>query len=183
MMLKYNTRFSGLNTQPGTIDRDVELVENEDGSMTQRSIDAFQGACYPSTKQIVERVRQIRMTEVGKGLRNIFIMTNGSPEWIEELREALMKDYPWKQISSSLEMLLTWEQKFAAQAVDMMIGQRADVFIGNGVSRINPLSLSLRLSFSPLASSFLNQFSSLTGTVFTLRIASGFAPERQRLWL
>lgn len=87
------------------------------------------------------------MTEEGKGLRNIFIMTNGSPEWIAELKEALMKDYPWKQISSSLEMRVTWEQKFTAQAVDMMIGQRADVFIGNGVSALIPLSLGLSLLF------------------------------------
>ena len=130
-MRSWGTQFSGLNTQPGTIDRGPDLVEYDD---TQGSIDAFQRACYPSTKQIVERVRQIRMTEDGKGLRNIFIMTNGSPEWVEELREALMKDHPWKQISSSLQMKVTWEQKFTAQAVDMMIGQRADVFVGNGVS-------------------------------------------------
>ena len=60
-------------------------------------------------------------------------MTNGSPEWVEELKKALMKDYPWKQISSSWQMQVNWEQMFTAQAVDMMIGQRADVFIGNGV--------------------------------------------------
>lgn len=126
--------FSGLNTQPGTIDKDIKLVEKEDGSLTQASMDAFQKACYPDVDQIVERVRQIRMTEEGKGLRNIFIMTNGSPEWIEELREALMKDHPWEQIASSLQMQVSWEQKFVAQSVDMMIGHRADVFIGNGVS-------------------------------------------------
>ena len=125
---------SGLNVQPGTIDKGVKLVENQNGSLTRASIDAFQRACYPNTNQIVERVRQIRMTEEGKGLRNIFIMTNGSPEWIEELKEALMKDHPWKKIASSLQMRVTWEQKFVAQSVDMMIGHRADVFIGNGVS-------------------------------------------------
>ena len=129
----WKARFSGLNIQPGTIDPDLNLVENEDGSLTQDSIDAFQRACYPSTAQIVERVRQIRMTEEGEGLRNVFVMTNGSPEWLEELKAALMEDYPWKQISSSLEMRVTWEQKFTAQSVDMMIGQRADVFVGNGV--------------------------------------------------
>lgn len=128
------TRFTGLNTQPGTIDKSIELEENWVGSSTQASIDAFQKACYPNVTQIVERVRQIRMTEEGEGLRNIFIMTNGSPEWIEELRDALMMDHPWEQIASSLQMQVSWEQKFVAQAVDMMIGQRADVFIGNGVS-------------------------------------------------
>jgi len=121
-------------------------------------MEAFQRACYPDVDQIVKRVRQIRMTNEGKELTNIFIMTNGSPEWIEELGEALMKDHPWKQITSSLQMQVTWEQKFVAQAVDMMIGQRADVFIGNG-------------------------FSSLTGVIFTLRVASGLAAGRQRLWL
>jgi len=103
-------------------------------------------------------VREIRNTEEGKNLRNIFLMTNGSPEWIEELKEALMKDHPWERITSSLQMQVSWEQKFVAQAVDMMIGQRADVFVGNG-------------------------FSSLTGVVFMLRIGSGLVPGRQRLWL
>jgi len=69
-----------------------------------------------------------------------------------------VKDHPWEQIASSLQMRISWEQKFVAQAVDMMIGHRADVFVGNG-------------------------FSSLTGTVFTIRIASGLAARRQRLWL
>lgn len=126
--------FSGLNTQPGTVDKDIKLAENWDGSLTQASIDAFQKACYPDTDQIVERVRQIRGTKEGKALRNIFIMTNGSPEWVGELREALMRDHPWEQIASSLQMEVSWEQKFVAQAVDMMVAQRSDVFIGNGVS-------------------------------------------------
>ena len=150
------SRFSGLNVQPGTIDKDMELEENTDGSLTDASMDAFQRACYPDVDQIVERVRQIRMTEEGKELGNIFIMTNGSPEWIEELREALMKDHPWKQITSSLQMQVSWEQKFVAQAVDMMIGQRADVFIGNGVSASTSFDLprfssppAISLSFRP----------------------------------
>ena len=134
ILRSYGVRFTGLNIQPGTIDEALKLEQNRDGSLTQNSMDAFQRACYPDVDQIVGRVRQIRMTEEGKRLRNIFIMTNASPEWVEELREALMRDHPWKKIASSLQMRVSWEQKFVAQAVDMMIGQRADVFIGNGVS-------------------------------------------------
>ena len=137
----WKSSFHGLNTQPGTVDKDITLVEGEGGSLTQASADAFQRACFPNVNQIVERVRQIRQTEEGKGLRNVFIMTNGSPEWVEGLREALMKDYPWKLIASSLQMRVSWEQKFVSSAVDMMIAQRSDVFIGNGVSA-PPLSLS-----------------------------------------
>jgi hypothetical protein len=137
-LLRSKIRFTGLNTQPGTTDKNIILEENWAGSPTQASVDTFQRACYPDLNQIVERVRQIRMTKEGKVLRNVFIMTNGSPEWIEELREALMRDHPWEQIASSLQMQVSWEQKFVAQAVDMMIGQRADLFIGNGVSTSAP---------------------------------------------
>jgi len=144
----WKTPFVGLNTQPGTVDKDIKLVDAGGGSLTQASMDAFQRACYPDINQIVERIRQIRETEEGKKLRNIFIMTNGSPEWIEELKEALMKDHPWEKITSSLQMQVSWEQKFVAQAVDMMIAQRSDVFIGNGVSA--PTLSSDPLRFSPL---------------------------------
>ena len=149
--------FTGLNTQPGTMDKNIKLIENRDGSLTQASADAFQRACYPDTDQIVERVRQIRMTEEGKDLRNIFIMTNGSPEWVQELKDALMKDYQWEQISSSLQMQVSWEQKFVAQSVDMMIGQRADVFIGNGVS-VSTLFLHPFWPSSPACSPLLSSF-------------------------
>ena len=177
----WKTTFTGLNTQPGTTDRDITLVEDEGGSLTPASVNAFQRACYPDINQIVERVRQIRQTKEGKRLRNVFIMTNGSPEWVEELREALVKDHPWKLIASSLQMRVSWEQKFVASAVDMMIAQRSDVFIGNGVSTLTPLTFSRD---QPWCSSFVvPQFSSLTGVVFTLRIANGLAAARQRLWL
>ena len=157
LLVSWKVPFSGLNNQPGTIDKDVQLVENEDGSLSQASRDALQRACYPDTDQIVERVRQIRETEEGKKLRNVFIMTNGSPEWVQELEEALMKDHKWEQIASSLQMHVSWEQKFVAQAVDMMIGHRSDVFIGNGVNL--PLGLLLFFIAHSLVS-FLNPSSS-----------------------
>ena len=34
---------------------------------------------------------------------------------------------------TSRDLYLSWEAKPVAQAVDMLIGQRAQVFIGNGV--------------------------------------------------
>lgn len=70
------------------------------------------------------------------GLRNVYVMTNASPAWLEELKVALRKTYDWDQIASSRDLKLSWEQKYVAQTVDMMIGQRAQVFIGNGVSRV-----------------------------------------------
>ena len=72
---RWKTRFGGLNTPSETIDRGIDPIENKDGSSTQHSKDAFQKACCSGTEQIAQRVRQIRMTEEGKGLRTVFIMT------------------------------------------------------------------------------------------------------------
>lgn len=94
--------------------------------------------CYPTIPQIVEKVMAVKNARRGKGtpLRKIFIMSNGSKEWLAELKAALMQEGPgeWDGIHSSRDLTLSWEQKYVAQAVDMHIGQRAQVFIGNGVS-------------------------------------------------
>jgi hypothetical protein len=39
------------------------------------------------------------------------------------------------RVSTSRDLALDWEQKVVAEAVDMYVGQCAEVFIGNGVSR------------------------------------------------
>ncbi|OBZ67004.1 hypothetical protein A0H81_12820 [Grifola frondosa] len=89
--------------------------------------------CYPETDKIVERVEEIRQTNAGSGLENVYIMTNGPASWIAELKDALEAKYPWKNIASSRDLVLNHEQKYIAQAIDMLVGQRAQVFIGNGV--------------------------------------------------
>ncbi|KAI0756207.1 hypothetical protein C8Q80DRAFT_15408 [Daedaleopsis nitida] len=40
----------------------------------------------------------------------------------------------WENIASSRKLSLGWEQQLVAQSVDMLIGQRAQVIIGNGLS-------------------------------------------------
>ena len=63
-------------------------------------------------------------------------MANGKREWVAELKEAFLVTGHWDNIASSRDLELNDEQQYVAQAADMLIGQRADVFIGNGVSRI-----------------------------------------------
>ena len=53
---------------------------------------------------------------------------------MEELKDELRKMGGWEQVVSSRDLELGWEQQYVAQAVDMLIGQRAQVIIGNGVS-------------------------------------------------
>ena len=63
-------------------------------------------------------------------------MTNGKAPYIANLKRALWDAAPgeWDSISSSRDLALNWEQKFVAQAVDVLVAQRAQVLIGNGVS-------------------------------------------------
>ena len=90
--------------------------------------------CFPTVEQIVERVGTILREEVGKELKSVYIMTNGERDWLAELKIALRHAYPWEHVVSSRDMTWTPEQKYVGQATDMLIGERADVFIGNGVS-------------------------------------------------
>jgi len=111
--------------------------------------------CFPTMQQIVDKVTEVQ--KVSEGLKNVYVMTNAGVPWLEELKEELMKAHKWDQIASSRDLKLNWEQKYVAQTVDMMIGQRAQVFIGNG-------------------------FSSLTSNVVMLRMAQGVPPETNRFW-
>lgn len=60
-------------------------------------------------------------------------MTNARGAWLAELREALWSAHKWEGLATSRDLELDWEQKYVAQAVDMHVAQRAEVFIGNGV--------------------------------------------------
>ena len=65
--------------------------------------------------------------------------------------------WSWDEISTSRDMDIGWETKYVAQAMDMYVGQRAEVFIGNG-------------------------FSSLTANVVLLRTVADVEPWRTRFW-
>ena len=94
--------------------------------------------CFPTIDQISLRVREVLADQQKvhgnkKELKRVYVMTNGDKEWLEELKEALMEVKQWDAVITSRDIYLSWEAKPVAQAVDMLIGQRAQVFIGNGV--------------------------------------------------
>lgn len=99
----------------------------------------FRAHCFPEIGQIVLRVREVRAALLPTKLTRVYSMTNGRPEWLQELKDALQEDArregldEWEHIGTSRDLRLTGEQKHNSQAVDMAVGQRAEVFIGNGV--------------------------------------------------
>ena len=100
----------------------------------------YRAHCFPNTEQIVSRVRQVRASLLSTTrLTRLYVMTNGRPEWLQELKDALQEDAErehldrWEQITTSRDLRLTGEQRHNGQAIDMAIGQRAEVLLGNGV--------------------------------------------------
>ncbi|KAI0360624.1 hypothetical protein OH77DRAFT_704927 [Trametes cingulata] len=102
--------------------------------------------CFPDIEMIVQRVEEIRTTPAGRGLSHVYVMTNASPSWVSKLKAALREKHGWANIASSRDMFLTPEQKYVAQAVDMLIAQRAQVFIGNGFSTLSGMVVMLRMA-------------------------------------
>jgi len=78
----------------------------------------------------------------------VYVLSNGWGWWLNGLKGALQKD-GWDDLKSSLDVRLDGEQQYVAMAVDMAIAEKAEVFVGNGVSLVFLLlSFSLRLSHS-----------------------------------
>nr|GAT55984.1 predicted protein [Mycena chlorophos] len=70
-------------------------------------------------------------------------MTNAHQPWLAQLVAALVASMPrGLSISTSRDLSLSPEAKFVSQAVDMMIAQKAEMMIGNGVSSSSPPSWS-----------------------------------------
>lgn len=134
-LAKRNETFTAFNQIQGILDRFNIPPRDPRGGLTDEGARVYQKACYPTLQEIVQRVGEIRASEVGKRLKNMYIMTNGEREWVADLKEAFLTTDHWDNIASSRDLELTDEQRYVAQAGDMLIGQRADVFIGNGVSQ------------------------------------------------
>jgi len=156
-LAEWRSSWTGFNQIPDLVDYFDPPERPPSGDVTQEIYDAYLKSCYPSIEQIVQKVVEIRETDAGRGLKTVFVMTNGKVPWVNKLKKALNNANKWELITSSRDTVLSWEQRFVAQAPDMLIGQRAQVFVGNG-------------------------FSSLTANIVMLRMAQGLDPESTRMW-
>jgi hypothetical protein len=128
-LFRASQHYNAFNSFPELPDHLV--IPSDKDEATKKAI--HKSHCYPTIPEIVAKVRVVR--KENPGLRNIFLMTNGKAGWIAELTDALMSDgLQWDAIHSTRELELTWEEKYVDQAVDMLIAQKAEVFVGNGVS-------------------------------------------------
>jgi len=139
-LANWSSDWNGFNKFSALPDKFRVPTDGGWGETTEANTKMYFKACFPTIEQIVEKVQDVLADQKDlygntKELKSIYILTNGDVEWLQRLKEALMQVKKWDAVVSSRDLKLTWEAKPVAQAVDMLIGQRAQVFIGNGVRR------------------------------------------------
>lgn len=95
--------------------------------------------CAPDVAAAVARIEAVRRTEVAAErapLEHVYVIIDGGREqrWMRELERALRARGAWVRVLGRADLVLTPEQTYVAAALDMLVAQRAQVFIGNGVS-------------------------------------------------
>ncbi|KAI0831752.1 hypothetical protein BC628DRAFT_1349629 [Trametes gibbosa] len=158
-LARWSSTYLAYNTLPELPDRFDPPPGGSWGDNTPENFLIYKAHCFPSVAQIVHRVAEVVAddSDAARGLQHVYVMTNADAAWIAELKAALEGMGRWASVSASRDLVLNWEQKYVAQAVDMLIAQRAQVFVGNG-------------------------WSSLTGNAVILRMANGFPPNSTRFW-
>jgi hypothetical protein len=133
----WSSDYNGFNKFPGLPDK-FSLPQ---GGATPENVETYVRHCFPTIEEIVKRVMDVKNETKGRQLRGIYVMTNADGVWLEELKGALHGAGKWDRITSSKDLKLSWEQRYVSQAVDMLIGEKAQALIGNGVWKF-PLSCS-----------------------------------------
>ncbi|KAI0633646.1 hypothetical protein C8Q77DRAFT_1217981 [Trametes polyzona] len=149
--------FVSVNAFPDMPDPWTVPPHEEYGNNTPENIELYRRRCLPTIEEIAGKVAEVRASAAARGVRRLYIMTNGRPEYVRSLKDALWKLGDWEMITSSRDLVLNWEQKFVSQAVDMLVAQRAQVLIGNG-------------------------FSTLTSNAVMMRLANGYPIQSTRFW-
>ncbi|KAH8119774.1 hypothetical protein DFH11DRAFT_1685277 [Phellopilus nigrolimitatus] len=140
-LANWSSSYMGWNQVPGLADRFVVPPGGNSGKNTPENIAEYMRHCWPTISQIANRVQAVRHAWEVQGadrqpIRRLYILTNGDRGWVAALKHQIMEDGDWDLVYSSRDMLLSFEQKYIAQSIDMAIAQRAAVFIGNGFSSL-----------------------------------------------
>ena len=124
----WSSSFMGLNQFPTLPDKFYPSLYAADAKEREAY---YLQHCLPTVPQIVEKLRGLR--NENPGLRRVYVLSNGWAWWLNGLKGALQKD-GWDDLKSSLDLRLDGEQGYVAMAVDMAIAEKAEMFVGNGVS-------------------------------------------------
>jgi len=129
-LAEWGADFMGISQHPALPDRfDKSPYVND----TDARLSYYLDHCWPSTVQVVQKLREVRVEY--PGLRRVYVLSNAGTWSLDGLKNALQED-GWADLVSSTDIVLDSEQKYVAMAVDMAIAEKAEVFVGNGVSNL-----------------------------------------------
>ncbi|KAG8945749.1 hypothetical protein FRC00_009972 [Tulasnella sp. 408] len=132
--------WSGWNSFPAYRDKFFTLAQAATMTYEER-LPYFQQHCLPSVDQLVSRLHVVRREwELGgqsgeRKLKRAYLLTNAEPEYKKELKERLLAD-GWEHVAMTSDLSVEQPEVEVDVAADMMIGQYAEVFVGNGFSSL-----------------------------------------------
>ncbi|KAF9535405.1 hypothetical protein CPB83DRAFT_830430 [Crepidotus variabilis] len=151
-------------------------IDDSDAAAKKKAKETYYFAhCLPTISQIVQRLHDVRIdfekdssrvvrpgppgeeqTSKGYWLNKVYILTNGSPAVIQQIKELLLAD-DWELVTATPDLEKNWSklEKAVSGATDMSIAEEGEVFVGNG-------------------------FSSLSANIIMLRRAKGYPPYTHR---
>lgn len=135
--------YDGWNTFPDVPDESPDEPWNLENKM-----DVHLEHCFPTIDQIVARLRTIRKEWQGRPLKRVYLMTNAEKVFLNELESQIRAD-GWESMKTTYDLDLHNDEVEVDMAAEMMIGQTAEVFVGNEVSRtfFGKLKLGTKLHF------------------------------------
>lgn len=150
-LAQWGAEYMGVNTHPALPDRFALPPANASKDEAEAH---YLRHCLPSPRQLAERLHAVRAEHGGAPLRRVYILTNAWGWFVNSVRAELLAD-GWAEVWGSGDIVLDSAQAGVGMAVDMRIGEGAEVFLGNG-------------------------FSSLTSNIVMLRLARGLEPASNR---
>jgi len=134
-MAKWRLPYNAWNVRPDFPDVYDPPAGGGNGQATPELLAYYFHHCYPEIDEMIKRVEDVisDARKQGRTLDRLYVLTNGSNEWLEELKAALKGIAKWKSLTTSRDLSLTKEQKYIAQVLDQIIATRAEVFLGNAV--------------------------------------------------
>lgn len=125
------------NMWPELPDKFVIPPDSGNGTASDVAKEIYRSHCFPTEEELLEKIRQARKEYSSAGENRVldvmYILTNAKRDWIDSFGKKL-KNEGWSTIVSTKDQKLDDEQTEVGMAVDMEIGRKAAVFIGNGWS-------------------------------------------------
>ncbi|KAJ7364800.1 hypothetical protein DFH08DRAFT_277452 [Mycena albidolilacea] len=146
-LAQWGAGYMGVNTHPALPDRFILPGANSTPAAAEAH---YLLHCLPTPQQLAARLHAVRAEHAARHpgnqpLSRVYILTNAWGWFVNSVRAELVAD-GWEEVWGSGDIALDAAQAGVGMAVDMRIGEGAEVFLGNGFSSLTSNIVMLRLA-------------------------------------